>query len=988
MTETDQHRALHRAFVAYWSERVEDGAAFVAAVGTTPESAEALVQLLETARAGLGSGRWGAVDVPGSRLDVIAEGAFGVATLKKVIAALPPASPWAILAAARAVGRGAPVTLLERTLAQHAVSRDEDDARDVARMAIGVDRNIARFGGDAEKRVNALAEALHRGGAPSVLLQQIARAADSEGRSVLALDMIDAAVRLAERDTDDAARASLLNTRALVQLSFYDLDGCAKTCAEVERLRPGGAALVDAYRRGLGQPFEMWVRGSSGRHPAPAIGFDALTRHLDAVVANLVPVRRALVKRLGDRCPLPPLDGLSSVEVDADVVSRGGVPDLLIEARVGWGALCLMVAACGETTMRRPTSLGTPTYDLAALHKAMQARQKLLGVLQEAGTLGELDDAERETLTAVRWGGPHGVSLPSLPPQLAGVWGRELDVLVSTLGFLLGIDEEDDAQEPDAARDEDVEDHAEAAGELPTPTVLTLAEGTARFPQIEALELHPGLQADAVVVYEGDVDFDGGDLDELLPAHLRDDGGVVLVVTGDLRLRGEGGWTELDDRDANALLVKGDLRVDVLELCGVIELVIDGHLRARHIYVHHGDDGGYLNVGKSLRAESMLATTYFNIEVGGSVEVTQLVVDSTYAGDFASGVPHIVTDDDEEPIWERLKAGETLEREAPALETSTVLDLAALTAKPRPTRTNSFGPGNTLTPLSPLGWPLHVARIGDELVLAGNLGNAGNVVRSSDGASFRPLLERGTPGLRQVYGIDPATLLAVGEYGTVLKLSQMNGGIQVTRLPPPSRGCLFGVWASRGEVLVSGDDGVFVWRSGRWVKSLDATMLCRLYPTAAGVIAIGDADDEGPQIHLQRDGDAWQRIVLPDAEFDAYGLCTIDDVALVCGTGGELWRFSLSDAFAPAPAEVSASGNDLYALLALGDRVHAFGSGVVGVSTDGGQTFTMEKVKGDWWGACVLPDGRQVRAGNKSLAVDDGPFPQPPAIDKESIDLG
>src|SRR5690606_8257171 len=133
-----------------------------------------------------------------------------------------------------------------------------------------------------------------------------------------------------------------------------------------------------------------------------------------------------------------------------------------------------------------------------------------------------------------------------------------------------------------------------------------------------------------------------------------------------------------------ALLVKGDLRVDVLELCGLVELVIDGHLRAEHIHVYYGDDGGYLNVGKSLCAKSMLATTYFNVEIGGAVEVESLVVDGTYAGDFAKRVPHVVIDEDEEPIWERLKAGERITEATPSLETSTVSDLAVLTPTTKP----------------------------------------------------------------------------------------------------------------------------------------------------------------------------------------------------------------------------------------------------------------------------------------------------------------
>ena len=794
MTVTEQHHALQRAFASYWASRVERGAAFAAEVGAPVDSPEALADRIETARAELGSGRWGAVDVPASTLDVLAERAHEVPALEEAIAALPPGSPWAILAAARAIARGAPLALFDATCAQHAVMREPEDADRIAEHALHVDHSIARFGGDAEKRVNALADALHRGGAPIPLLQQIARAADTEARPVLALDAVDAGLRLADRAEDPSWRRALLGTRALVQLSLYDLDGCAASCAAMERLQPGSAALVDAYRRALGQPFDMWIRVPAGEYPPPAIELAEIQERIDHVVGNLAPVRRTLARRLGERCPLPPLDALSDVGLDDhDEDTERSVPDLLLEARVGWGVLCFLFGACGEATPRRPEALGAPRFPIAGLRAMLGHRLALLEVLEEAGTLGELDDAARTALREHRWGGPEGVSILDLPPQLAGIWRQEVEAQCRTLDFLAGEDA-DDADESDA-----------------------------------------------------------------------------------------------DESDA---------------------------------------DGS----------------------------------DASASGELS---------EDSRPI-----------------DRVTVDDLPPLTPAAEPIATASFGAGRRLAPLGTLGWPLQVARIGDEVVLAGNLGSAGNVVRSSDGVHFRPLLPHGTKGLRQVYGANPATLLAVGEYGTVLKLRQMSGGIEVTTLPPPSRGCLFGVWIDRDELLVSGDDGVFAWRGQRWVQVLEADGLCRLYPTRGGVIAIGDDDGDGPQVHLRGEGDTWSRLALPGASFDAYGLCCVgNDVILVCGSGGELWRASASGAFEPTSVGDPEHRSDLYALLALGDRVHAFGSGVVGVSTDGGRTFAMEKVGGDWWGAAILPDGRQVRAGNRSLAIDDGPFSQAAPVEKDLIPL-
>src|SRR5690606_24679186 len=139
-----------------------------------------------------------------------------------------------------------------------------------------------------------------------------------------------------------------------------------------------------------------------------------------------------------------------------------------------------------------------------------RVRRDLLGILDEAETLGELDAADREALAGVRWGGPNGTSIVDLPPQLASIWASEVDEALGTLTFLLDLDEDAEDEEGEEGEDSDTEEteeteETEDIGELPAPIVLSLADGTARFPQIAQLEMHPGLQADAVVVYEGDV---------------------------------------------------------------------------------------------------------------------------------------------------------------------------------------------------------------------------------------------------------------------------------------------------------------------------------------------------------------------------------------------------------------------------------------------------------------------------------------------------
>jgi len=93
-----------------------------------------------------------------------------------------------------------------------------------------------------------------------------------------------------------------------------------------------------------------------------------------------------------------------------------------------------------------------------------------------------------------------------------------------------------------------------------------------------------------------------------------------VVVQGDLVVRGNVVMM-VDEGFGTFLWVTGNLEADCISLEGFPELFVGGRVECRHGIVGiRGDDGGYLDVLGDVKAPVVVADSYFNMKLQGSVD--------------------------------------------------------------------------------------------------------------------------------------------------------------------------------------------------------------------------------------------------------------------------------------------------------------------------------------------------------------------------------
>jgi|GEM_PF-5873916 len=206
--------------------------------------------------------------------------------------------------------------------------------------------------------------------------------------------------------------------------------------------------------------------------------------------------------------------------------------------------------------------------------------------------------------------------------------------------------------------------------------VLSVEELVELYPVLE--EFADGLidMAEVGVLFRGDVLNPHWGLLNIAPE--QGDEGTVIVIDGNLTCTEQDvGWGNRADFSNDVLLVTGDMKANNISLSEVGVVHIKGSLDAKNIHVSYGDNGGAMSIGGDLKAEVVIASTYFVFDVVGKIDVQHIIGDSTYASEFATqrGLEVIelydeasvfvedLTDDgevDERELYERLVKGETV----------------------------------------------------------------------------------------------------------------------------------------------------------------------------------------------------------------------------------------------------------------------------------------------------------------------------------------
>jgi hypothetical protein len=289
-----------------------------------------------------------------------------------------------------------------------------------------------------------MCNALLRGASPARLLHQLAIELDRRGRRLAALDLVNAALALTPND------ASLFHTRAVVHINLGRREAASQDVERLESSDPARAGFLRLYLQVLFPRFafwparetslETWYRGLPER---PAQDLEAIQRTAQKLATRLMAVRTAILQRgvttqeswlvpdVGHVLPsgvaelrtwsfeaADPNGGRYSVHVDETLqLETATIPELLVEARSSWAALCWVCWACGMDHIGLPENMNPP----ADFGKAVGvAAQRLWQIRRHMAK--EPWDQEGDT-SGFHW---EGIHLPDLPTPLAEIAEREL----------------------------------------------------------------------------------------------------------------------------------------------------------------------------------------------------------------------------------------------------------------------------------------------------------------------------------------------------------------------------------------------------------------------------------------------------------------------------------------------------------------------------------------------------------------------------------
>lgn len=344
----------------------------------------------------------------------------------------------ALVAAVRAVGRGASREVADRILAK-LPRLAEAASKERTQQVNAVIHNIKRFGGGADKVANAALEAIADGAEPSYLLRAIAQALDQTYASIAALDVIRGAIAIAPPD-----RGWYEDTHALVLMSLARFDEATAAIGRLSSIESGQAAWLGAYVTALQQPFTHWYArwfedpaddATPTKRELPAVH-----EALRAIASRIAAYRAALVVHVGDAPWLPDVRAFAPGEPDDDFDlddNEGSVPNTLAELRKEWTRLVWLLLAVGERTLVMPEKIAAPPHPLDFIDTILSVRFNLLVDRSEGKPFAPTDQLD-EQAGEVRWGGPTGMMLKELVPHLAELALGELSCALAAIRWANG----------------------------------------------------------------------------------------------------------------------------------------------------------------------------------------------------------------------------------------------------------------------------------------------------------------------------------------------------------------------------------------------------------------------------------------------------------------------------------------------------------------------------------------------------------------------
>jgi hypothetical protein len=363
----------------------------------------------------------------------------------------------ALLALARHAGRAGDASRLVGWLGEHAARVDEDAAFEEARSFVMMS-NHSLFGAYPHRARAALPpsamSALVKGADPTRVLRQLAILCDQYGVPCVAADLIDAVVALRPGWIEP------LFNRALIKMSlgdFFAARGDVKTMREAGQ---DGWEMLQQYLQHLAGEWTFFPTGDdvAGHAPGDAALRDGVARpgaaeiaeRWDELAAHLGGLRARLVElaEARDIAPsfLPPeVDGVAG-----EVGDEAGIPDLLLDARRTWAALCALAWVSGHAEVARPAGP-------ALADRAERLHGWVLAGLDAVRAIAEGDEVAGATITWTKH------ALARFDPQFVGITLVSLfESLAEVAGWLVGAelsdDDDDDDEDSDEADESDEDD--------------------------------------------------------------------------------------------------------------------------------------------------------------------------------------------------------------------------------------------------------------------------------------------------------------------------------------------------------------------------------------------------------------------------------------------------------------------------------------------------------------------------------------------------
>lgn len=274
-------------------------------------------------------------------------------------------------------------------------------------------RQVARMSGDPAKTLRTAMDGIRQGADGPTILRRAAGALDDFGESAIGLELINAAILVA----DESRKDHLEFTRALIRSSLGDPAGAMASVRTYLRTGADEAHGLRAYIEALFPRWAFWPKDDARIKdlepiltvmnrfgPKKPEALETITHAIQQCATRLVETRRLLVERFGDQqWVVPDLSHLlPNGPVKAPAVKRHDGIGYQHEARRDWTRLTWLCYSIGLDEIALPSAVST-RGDYLATSIISLARAQLIHEQDPKAALAETLKKARDLVDEENW---------------------------------------------------------------------------------------------------------------------------------------------------------------------------------------------------------------------------------------------------------------------------------------------------------------------------------------------------------------------------------------------------------------------------------------------------------------------------------------------------------------------------------------------------------------------------------------------------------